>query len=1293
VARLRVQTFGGLRVQDADGLLRPVPARKPAALFVLLALQPGRPQPRARLAALLWGSSGESAARASLRQALLVLRRALGLDDAELLAGPGETLGLAAGVAQVDALDLEAAGDPAAHDALLAGADGTFLEGLDTGETGFDDWLALQRARLRDRLVGLLAQRLAEQRAQGQADAAVATALRLLAHDPLREEVHCTLIELHAAQRRWSAALRQFQLCRDLLARELGVRPQPATLRLREAVERQREIAAGGAAPAAATTNAGTVDELRQVTLVACESDRAAAEADPERALALAERAAGRATEIAARFGGRAEPRPGGGLLVWFGTPIAHGDDAERAARCALRLVAELPELRVGLAAGVVLVAAGAAAGGVAAGAATSGVAAGGETASLAARLLGAAVAGEVLVAASTWRLLARAADGQRCADAALPEALRGAGAWRLAALRPVVRSAALVGRRAELAQFDTLAAACADTGRGAMLHLRGEAGIGKTRLVDEFRERAARRGFAVHAGSVLDFGSGAERDAVRALVVDLLGPDPGAATPAALAAAIAAACGADLVDAGDAAALHALVRQPLPAPLQAVADAADAAGRRRARRDTLRRLVERSAARAPRLLVLEDLHWADADTLADAATIAQATESAALLLVTTARSDADPLDAAWRQAAGLGGLATLDLGPLRWAEASALAAQTADIADAFTLGCVDRAAGHPLFLEQLLLGERGAGASLPATLQAVVQARLDRLAPPEREAVRVASVLGQRFALAALDHLLGAPAAWDARLAGGLLRTDGPDGAFAHALVHEGAYASLPRARRRVLHAAAAGWYAGRDAVLHAEQLERADDPAAGAAWLAAARGEADGHRHERAHPFAARGLALAATASVRFELACCAAEALHELGRNADAHAAWQHALAAADDDAQRCRAWTGAAATLRLRDDLDGAADALAQAERAAAARGLVEPLARVHLLRGNLLFPRGDLDGCRREHEAALALAQRAGSTELEVAALGGLGDAAYLGGRMLSARRRFADCVALARRHGLRRVEAANRPMAAYARWFAGDAAGALDEAVEAVASALAIGHLRAAAIGCHAAYQCRHGLMQFDAALADAGQALVLAQRAEAPRFEAEALAFRGETRAATGDRAGALADLQAALAIARATGMAYMGPIFLGMLALAAAGADEATRRAALAEAEQLLATNGLAHNHLLFRRSAIDACRIAGDAAAMRQHAAQLAQRTQAEPLPWSDFLVRRAQALADALEQGVDAARQAQLETLAAQGRGLGLDLDARALAQAAGAVSAPGSSTAPARRSRSSSRPGP
>src|SRR5262249_48242977 len=276
-----------------------------------------------------------------------------------------------------------------------------------------------------------------------------------------------------------------------------------------------------------------------------------------------------------------------------------------------------------------------------------------------------------------------------------------------------------------------------------------------------------------------------------------------------------------------------------------------------------------------------------------------------------------------------------------------------------------------------------------------------------------------------------------------------------------------------------AAQWYAERDPVLHAEHLDRAEDAEAARAYLAAARSQAAEYRQEAALQLVERGLAITQDRTDRFALTCVQGEILHDLGAMPEAGRAYRAALDAAVDDKERCAAWLGLAAVKRVTDDLPGAMADLEHAEAVAVRHHLLAEQARIHFLRGNLCFPRGDLDGCLREHGIALELAGRAGAAELEAMALGGLGDAEYVRGRMISAYDRFRECVALCERHGFGRIEVANRPMMAFTRWYAGDTKGALVVADTAIARAARVGHRRAEMVGQHAAFFSCHALTHF----------------------------------------------------------------------------------------------------------------------------------------------------------------------------------------------------------------------
>jgi tetratricopeptide (TPR) repeat protein len=740
-------------------------------------------------------------------------------------------------------------------------------------------------------------------------------------------------------------------------------------------------------------------------------------------------------------------------------------------------------------------------------------------------------------------------------------------------------------------------------------MYVRGEAGIGKSRLIGEAVRLAAERGFACHAGAVLDFGAGAERDPIRALARSLVGEGFDCA-PAELAL------------------LNDLAGIAQPPELRQLVDAMDHAARHKGRLAALGALVTRASAAQPTLLVVEDVHWADEATLEHLARLCAVVADCRALLVMTSRVESDPLGAAWRSRTFGGGLLTIDLPPLRDSDAVALAGALLDPSSQLAAQCLARANGHPLFLEQLLRHAAVPGADeLPATIQSAVLARADRLAPPDRRALQAAAVLGPRFTLAALRHMLDDAAySPEPLLEQVLVRYDGDELVFVHALIRDGVHASLLRAAARALHATAASWYRDRDAILYAEHLDRAADVAAARAYAAAARTEAAVYRPQAGLALVRRGLACAKSQADTYELTALEADIELDLADVAGAIDAAGRALALASTPRERCAARLSLAAGMRLVDRLPEAFAGLEIAEREAVAEGLTAELARVHHLRGNLYFPQGRLADCRSSHERALAFAKQAGSVELEARALSGIGDAEYMRGRYLTAGDHFAACLSLAREFGLGKVEVANRGMLAIMRWFTGQPA--LEQADAAIEAAHRVGHTRGELIAHHGRLMALVSLLRLDEARASVARARALAQQLGSQRFEAENLWFLAAIERLRGEPRVSAAVLRDAMQMSRATSNGFFGASILGSLALCTD--DAAERSAALEEGEALLDAGSVSHNHFFFARDAIDAALRAGDLDRAQRYAARLRAYTAAEPLPWSSAVVERAEAL---------------------------------------------------------------
>ncbi|APG93194.1 ATP-binding protein [Sinorhizobium americanum] len=940
-----------------------------------------------------------------------------------------------------------------------------------------------------------------------------------------------------------------------------------------------------------------------------------------------------RVDPVVVNHGGYLNKHIGDCVMGVFGAPIAYGNDAVRAIYAALEIrdaVSELAEMHgrrlqvhVGVAGGQVL-------------ASTTGSVSHheytvtGESVNLASRLAAAALPGDILISDTVMRMTRGKID---CVDAGLltvkgfAEPVR---AWQVLRRRTEVSSeeGPLVGRRVEIQMFQAAAAACRAFGRGQTFYVRGEAGVGKTRLVEELQHVARDAGFDCHATLVLDFGGGTGRDAIGALVRSLLNISLNDEDSARYSAVdLAQANG--LVGQTEVIFLNDLLDLPQPPDLRPLAEAMDNDTRHAGRITAAASLVKRASRDHPILLVVEDLHWADEMTLAQLAEIAIATARCMTIVAMTSRIEGDPLASAWREQLSGAPLITVDLGPLQPDEARSLASGLLAASTSFVERCIERAAGNPLFLEQLLTETQLGTPEVPGSVQSLMQARLDRLDPADKTALQAASVMGQRLDLGALRHVIGNPHYIPDRLfEHRLLRLYGHAIMFSHSLIRDAVYETLLRNRRRDFHLAAAEWFtANGDLVLRAEHLDRAEDTRAAAAYLAAVQMQLGGYWYESALRLAERGLEIAVAADEGYELAQSRAEILEQLGRIREAVAAYDVALATAIDDRGRCHALIGLAGAKRTIDDIDGAFSDLEQAENTASQLGLTAELARIHFLRGNLYFPSGNAEGCSREHEQALELAKQAGSVELEAMALGGLADAQFIRVRMLSAYELFDRCVTLAQECGFGRIAAANRPMAALAQYYSGSTAAALDIALLAISDTAKIGHKRAEILAQYAAALCYRELGEYGKAFSYTRAAFDLARTLGARRFEAMGLYIRASLLRLSGDLNEALHHVNQALAIARETGIGFAGPRILGELALITD--DPEVRASSLAEAEGLLAKGAAVLNQLEFRKSAIEACLKGGDCDEAERHAAVLEDYTRAEPLAWAEKVIARARA----------------------------------------------------------------
>jgi ABC-type oligopeptide transport system substrate-binding subunit/class 3 adenylate cyclase len=696
---------------------------------------------------------------------------------------------------------------------------------------------------------------------------------------------------------------------------------------------------------------------------------------DPEDVKLVVGEAIARIVGEVESLGGHVKDLAGDGVLAFFGAPTTREDDAERAVRCALRIVGEMEEyaheVRRGWGAEGFGVRVGAATGAVVVGEVGSGsrveYAAFGDTVNVAARLQSVARPGTILVDDATHH----AVDGLFEWGERLELELKGkdepVGAWAVTGVAAEGRpqrglpgvETRLVGRSRELGQGrEALEALRA--GRGGVLVVAGDAGIGKSRLLNELRELAERDATSWLEGRCVSYGESLPywpfRDLLRGEWIGAGGDEPELRVRIGLRRRLEQLFG------GGGAELYPYLGGLLDVTLEHAAAARTSELSPEALQwrtfEVVGQLFARLAEDAPLVVSIEDLHWADPTSVQLLEQLLSLAEEAPVLLVLSLRPERD--HAAWglrehasREFPHL--LREIDLGPLGDADGELLAALVAPATLPAELErrVLEAADGNPFFLEELVRSLADVGAlvrtehgwrfdhavevEVPPTVEKAILARLDRLSAQARDLVTAASALGRTFALPLLEGVLDEDAgeALHELQRLGLLRQSRrwpqPEYRFRHALIQETAYRTLLAEQRTRLHRRAAEWlearYAGREGEvlgLLAYHWLRAEDEAKAADYLLRAGDKArleyaldEAIEHYRdLLPLLERRGERQEIALVLFKLAL----ALHTSLRFAEANEAYQRAFGHWTPPAPRAATERIRVATSFLPNDLD-------------------------------------------------------------------------------------------------------------------------------------------------------------------------------------------------------------------------------------------------------------------------------------------------------------------------------------------------------------------------------------
>jgi class 3 adenylate cyclase len=600
--------------------------------------------------------------------------------------------------------------------------------------------------------------------------------------------------------------------------------------------------------------------EYKQVTVLFADvvhSMDIAAAVGAERLREIMTELANRAAGVVQHFGGTVDKFTGDGIMAVFGAPVALEDHAVRACRAALGVQdATVPlagdvkdrdgldlQLRVGLNSGEVI------AGEIGSGA--LGYTAIGEQVGRAQRMESVAPAGGVMLSESTARLVGGTVVLGETEMVRIKGADAAVAAHRLLGMSKERRDVGhteskLVGRRWEMAAIESLLDRAID-GYGAVVGVVGSPGIGKSRLVREVAAMAATRGVDFFAA----FGESHASDIPFYVVARLLRAAFGVGDLDAAAARTQVRARVPHADPEDLLLFEDLLGIADPEVTLPKIDPD-------ARRRRLTALVNAAslARQTPAVYVVEDVHWIDeASESLLAHFMAVIAQTRSVVLITYRPEYPGALNR-------VPGAQSIALAPLSDSETAALVAGLLGhdpSVDALGQKIAERAAGNPFFAEEMVrdLAERGVlrgsrsaysstvGAgevSVPATVQATIAARIDRLDPVAKRTLSAAAVIGSRFDPGLLETLGIEPIVEDlvvAELVDQVRFTGGPEYVFRHPLIRSVAYESQLKSDRAELHQRVAAAIESRDpaaveenAALIAEHLEAGGDLHAAYGW-----------------------------------------------------------------------------------------------------------------------------------------------------------------------------------------------------------------------------------------------------------------------------------------------------------------------------------------------------------------------------------------------------------------------------------------------------------------------------
>ena len=813
-SQLTLRVLGDFSL-ERNGQPRKISYEKGRALLAYLAIEPNRAHPRTALAGMLWPDLEREAALANLRLVLHNLRQTLNANfpDTPPLLIDREFIRLdhKAGIS-IDVIEFSGPlpGCPSDNlpsrcthcisqmDELVAHYRGSFMAGFSLPEcVEFEEWLDVQREALHLRALTLLSRLSDCQEQMGQREKALNTAQRFLALEPWNENGLQRTMRLLALDGQGAAALSAFETCAIALKRELGILPSSDSIALAASIRNGELSSARNRDIQAVQFSSITPppEEQRQLTVLSC-GFRTSEEHEIDESRHLLLKPQQQFKDIISRHSGYFVPTHGCSFLAYFGYPNARENATRLAAHAALsiaRTTAPGIVWQIGIHTGLAI-----------SNPQTPDIT--GITSEHAILLHHQADAQEIIISETTQRLIAPHFE---CFDLGIQlsaDRNRSLNRWRVIqekesteAIDREKTSSPLIGRKNEARTLLTRwKEACQGTRH--IIQLRGEAGIGKTRLIEHLKYTLTDQDFALRELQCSAENSLTPFHPLSRLLESWLEMSSSDAKETKLNS-LREYIGTHINNPDDES--LALLARLLSIPEEGSPHELKSSAQQQ-REKTMSILLERLqtlSEQQPLLMIVEDIHWADPSTLEFLHRCVLQKRIASFLLILSFRPEFSP---PWHR----NSVKTINLKPLSQTETSCLVSTLSPQAPPATvLQIVERADGIPLFAEQLSreLNLRHQPA-IPVSLHDLLATRLDGLGEAKTTA-QLAATIGREFRYELLRRISAIDETTLTRqiklllermilsiLPGGLFQ-------FKHALIRDAAYLSQSREERASTH------------------------------------------------------------------------------------------------------------------------------------------------------------------------------------------------------------------------------------------------------------------------------------------------------------------------------------------------------------------------------------------------------------------------------------------------------------------------------------------------------------